>query len=94
MDLRLAGTSGVLRVGYAEAATVTRWSLETIGPSLYKVHGRVERAVPVYLAMRPLRLVLRVGALDYTWEVDALDCDGERLEAWVTGDPTLDRASA
>jgi hypothetical protein len=94
MELRLAGTSGALRVGYAEAATLSRWSLETIGPSLYKLHGRVERAVPVYLAMRPLRLVLRVGALDYAWEVESLDCDGERLEAWVTGDPTLGRASS
>lgn len=92
MDLSLVGLSGALRIGYADAATLGRWQLETIGPSLYRVRADVAHVVPVYLAMRPLRLALCAGALCYAWEVESLECDGSRLEAWVQGDPTLGRA--
>lgn len=87
MELTLSGPSGELRAGYAVAASLADWRLQTVGPSLYRLTARVERVAPVLLSL-PLRAQLRLPA-GPTWgfAVESAEVAGERLEAGLSGDP-------
>jgi hypothetical protein len=94
MELSLHGASGAVRLGYAEAAALGPWKLETIGPSLYRASATVMRATPAYLSMAPLVVRLQAGSVVYQWPVSSLGIDGSRIEVFVEGSPMLGAGGA
>lgn len=88
MDFTLAGPSGELRASYVVTVELADWRLSTVGPSLYRLTGRVTRTVPALLSLLPMQARLRLAkGPTWEWVVEAVACSGDQLEASLTGDP-------
>lgn len=78
--MRAEGVGGELRHGYAVVARLGPWKLEPADERAdqHVVSIRPAKLDPYLRDQRPLRLMLRVGGLTWTWD-DADLIDGGRV---------------
>lgn len=66
--MRACGVSGELRYGYAIAARLGAWEITRARDGAgFRLDGAVLSADPVWIARRPLDLVLALGPVEWIW---------------------------
>lgn len=96
MGFAAQGTHGQLCAGYAIAAELGRWSLETDAPTVggllrSTVHARIVRTDRCLLAMdcfTALRLTLAPG-VTWSWSIGRVECEDDALTVGVIGRPVI-----
>jgi hypothetical protein len=89
---RASGYGGGVTAGYAEAATLAGWTLEAIGPNLYRLRATVTHRVPPLLTLPSVRLWIRkTQALAWEWTVKdgSLGVSAEGVLEAVVGQPSI-----
>lgn len=74
-SLRARGTSGELRYGYQAAATLGDWVMESDGTA-YRFRAVLLDGDDVWLARRPLALVVALGQVEWAWQDVEPSVDG------------------
>jgi len=65
--MRVRGVSGELRHGYQQAAALGAWAIESEDRVGYVFRAVVEAESDIWLAQRPLDLILELGPVEWTW---------------------------
>lgn len=89
------GAGGEIRADYAVAAKLGAWTLETVGPGLYRLRASLFKVVPPLLALDGLAVWIDKGKLRWTWPLPADSFgveEGRRLDA-IVGVPKIGPAS-
>lgn len=87
------GYGGGVMAGYAEAATFSEWSIDAVGPSLFKFRAVVQHHRPALLAFVPLNVWILRGPLRWTWTLDAAhSVINGQFEA-IVGQPSIGPAA-
>jgi hypothetical protein len=79
--MQVTGTTGVVKVGPHEAASVVSWSLASSAPKQYTFTAQAGSVDRFWITQQPQDLRLNVGTRTWVWRGVTLEIAGDRLTA-------------
>lgn len=77
--MRFSGTSGNLYVGYQEAARLGAWTITPAGRGSFSFEAEILSSRAYWMTQRPMKLVIGLGRVEWSWNDVQLDHDGQRV---------------
>lgn len=91
MGARVSGAAGAVVYGYAEAARLGPWALETREDGTAALAADVQEMDEAWAAQRPLTVVLRIGTAEWVWHGLDPAFGGRRMTVALHGRPDVSR---